>query len=33
MRKRGQQVYVFNSIGGIDKWAHEYAQSRVSHRI
>jgi len=33
MRKMGQQVYVFNSIGGIDKWAHGYAQSRVSHRI
>lgn len=28
MRKRGQQVYVFNSIGGIDKWAHEYVRSR-----
>ena len=29
MRKMGQQVFVFNSIGGIDKWAHEYAQSRA----
>ncbi len=28
MRKMGQQVYVFNSIGGIDKWAHEYARDK-----
>lgn len=30
MREMGQQVFVFNSIGGIDKWADEYRRGRDS---